>query len=100
MIKHREINGKAVRDEVKLLLTTLLMGETAFDRVRIHTGGFETINHETAYFTQFNLKQTEQEYMISRFLKHSRYKWKSSENHHEGDKVHFGKTYEFVKVPD
>lgn len=100
MIKHREINGKAVRDEVRLLLTTLLMGETGIDKVSIHPGGFETRRQETITFTYFNLKQTEQEYMISRFLKHSKYKWKSSENHHEGDKVHFGKTYEFVKVPD
>ena len=100
MSKHREINGKAVRDEIKLLLATLLMGETCFDKLSIHPGGFETKKDETIHFTHFNLKQTEQEYMIAGFLKHSRYKWKYAEFHREGDLCHFGKTVEFAKIPE
>lgn len=100
MPNKQEINGKAVRDEVKLLIASLLMGEPGYTAIAVHAGGFATTGSETTSVTRFNLKQTEQKYMIAHFLKHSRYQWNSSESHQAGDKRHFGKTYDLVKIPE
>jgi hypothetical protein len=98
MSKNQEINGKSIRDEIKMLLTSLWMSENDVDSFTIHAGGFHIVNKGKITFTYFNLKQTEQDYMISHFLKYSRYQWISSESHNEGDTIHFGKTYDFVKL--
>jgi hypothetical protein len=99
MLKNQEINGKAVRDENKRLLTSLLTGENEFARIRIHAGGIETGNDATFTLTHYNLKQTEQDYLIAYFRKHSRFSWDLIETHHEGDNVHFGKVIDLVKLP-
>ncbi|MGB7595275.1 MAG: hypothetical protein WBL80_06895 [Erysipelotrichaceae bacterium] len=98
MPNKKEINGKAVRDEVKLLAVSLLMGEPDYEAIAIHAGGFTTTSSESTLFTHFNLKQTEQKYMIAYLLKHSRYRWNSAESHQEGDNSHFGKRYELRKI--
>jgi len=99
MPNKQEINGKAVRDEVKLLMASLLMGEPGYIAIVIHAGGFSTRSNESMLFTHFRLKQTEQKYMIAYFLKHSRYQWNLGESHQEGDNRHFGKTYDLIKIP-
>jgi hypothetical protein len=99
MIKHHEINGKAVREEIRRLLAALLTGEREFERVRIHTGGIETGNEVTFILTHYPLKQTEQDYLIAHFRKHSQFRWNLIENHHEGDTFHFGKVVDLVKIP-
>jgi len=98
MSNKREINGKAVRDEVKLLMVSLLMGEPDYASIAIHAGGFTTFSKESTSFTHFQLKQTEQKYMIAYLLKHSRYQWNTCESHQAGDNSHFGRTYDLVKI--
>jgi hypothetical protein len=100
MPKNQEINGISVRDEIKLLLVSLWMGEADFETLTLHAGGFTTHHNGRAKFTHFKLKQTEQNFVINNFPKYSRYAWASSKSHHEGDKVHFGKTYHFVKLSE
>ena len=98
-IKH-EINGKAVRYEIRQLLTSLLVKESHFDAIRLHPGGYAIKRNATVTFLHFNLKYTEQKYIIAHFLKRSKYHWDSFECHGEGDPNHFGKTYDIVKTPE
>jgi hypothetical protein len=97
MSNRKEISGKSVRDEIKLLIVKLISNEYEYDSLSIRSKGVSTLQKKETIFTSLRLKQSEITYIVERFSKYAKSKWDYGEFHEEGDGEYFGKTYRFTK---
>lgn len=100
MRKNREINGKALRDEILTLLASLLLDEKHFDTLKLSAVGYITLNNGSSREVSYKMKQTELDFICRQFPQKSQYKWEITEIHQEGDIHHFGKVVQFTKIFD